>query len=91
MNSMNANDLMIRFRQMPPFQQTAILGLVIFLIYEVYAILVLHLEAVEATSESMYNTTIFIVVYYFATVVILKKNIQSKTQLKGPKKGLRGK
>jgi hypothetical protein len=39
----------------------------------------------------MYNTIIFMVVYYFATIVIMRKNMQAGTQVKGPKKGLRGK
>ncbi len=53
--------------------------------------MVAGLKPLEAARESMYNTIIFMVVYYFATIVIMRKNMQTGTQVKGPKKGLRGK
>jgi hypothetical protein len=88
---MNPSDLLIRFRQMLPFQQTVVAGLILFVIYELYASLVAGLKPLEAARESMYNAIIFMVVYYFATIVIMRKNMQAGTQVKGPKKGLRGK
>jgi hypothetical protein len=88
---MNPSDLLIRFRQLLPIQQTVVAGLILFIVYELYASLVSGLKPLEATRDSMYNTIIFMVVYYFATVVIMKKNMQAGTQVKGPKKGLRGK
>ena len=88
---MNPSDLLIRFRQLLPIQQTVVAGLILFIVYELYASLVSGLKPLEAARESMYNTIIFMVVYYFATVVIMKKNMQAGTQVKGPKKGLRGK
>jgi hypothetical protein len=91
MDLMNPSDLLIRFRQMHPFQQTVVAGLILFVVYELYASLVAGLKPLEAARESMYNTIIFMVVYYFATIVIMRKNMQAGTQVKGPKKGLRGK
>lgn len=91
MDLMNPSDLLIRFRQMLPFQQTVVAGLLLFVIYELYASFVAGLKPLEAARESMYNTIIFMVVYYFATIVIMRKNMQAGTQVKGPKKGLRGK
>jgi hypothetical protein len=88
---MNPNEMLIRFRQLLPFQQAVIAGVILFVIYELYASLVAGLKPLEAARESMYNTIIFVVVYYFATVVIMRKRIQSGMQSKGPKKGLRGK
>lgn len=91
MDLMNPSDLLIRFRQMLPFQQTVVAGLILFVVYELYASLIAGLKPLEAARESMYNTIIFMVVFYFATVVIMKKNMQAGSQVKGPKKGLRGK
>jgi hypothetical protein len=88
---MNPSDLLIRFRQMLPFQQTVVAGLILFVIYELYASLVAGLKPLEAARESMYNTIIFMIVYYFATIVIMRKKMQAGTQVRGPKKGLRGK
>jgi hypothetical protein len=82
---------LIRFRQLLPLQQTVVAGLILFMVYELYASLVAGLKPLEAARESVYNAIIFMVVYYFATVVIMKKNMQAKMQVKGPKKGLRGK
>lgn len=91
MDLMNPSDLLIRFRQMLPFQQTVVAGSILFVVYELYASLVAGLKPLEAARESMYNTIIFMVVFYFATVVIMRKNMQAGSQVKGPKKGLRGK
>ncbi len=62
MDLMNPSDLLIRFRQMLPFQQTVVAGLILFVIYELYASLVAGLKPLEAARESMYNTIIFMVV-----------------------------
>lgn len=91
MDLMNPSDLLIRFRQMLPFQQTVVAGLILFVVYELYASLIAGLKPLDAARESIYNTIIFMVVFYFATVVIMKKNMQAGSQVKGPKKGLRGK
>ena len=90
MDLMNPSDLLIRFRQMLPFQQTVVAGLILFVVYELYASLVAGLKPLEAARESMYNTIIFMVVFYFATVVIMRKNMQAGSQVKGPKKGFKG-
>jgi hypothetical protein len=51
----------------------------------------LGLKPLEAASESIYSSIMFMVVYYFTSVVILRKAAQAEKQAKGPKKGLRGK
>jgi len=91
MSSMNPGDLLIRFRRMPPIQQTAVGGLILFIVYMSYAIFVIRQEPMEAVGESMYNSIIFMVVFYFATVIIMRKKVSNESQVRGPKKGLRGK
>ncbi|HSD58314.1 MAG TPA: hypothetical protein VLB04_09045 [Methanotrichaceae archaeon] len=89
--NLNITDMLIRFRQMTPFQQAVIVGAIIFVIYGLYDYLMLGMGPVEAISTSIYSALIFLVVYYFTSVIIMKKNMQAGTQVKGPKKGLRNK
>lgn len=88
---MNPNDLMIRFRKLAPFQQTAVLGVMLFIVYNLYALLVSGLTPLEAARESLYSTLLFMVVFYFTSAIIMRKSMQASMQSKGPKKGLRGK
>jgi cellulose synthase/poly-beta-1,6-N-acetylglucosamine synthase-like glycosyltransferase len=88
---MNPSEMLIRFRQLLPFQQAAIAGLIFFLIYILYSYFVLGQKPPEAARESVYSAIIFIVVYYFSSVIIMRKAIQAEKQAKGPRKGLRGK
>jgi hypothetical protein len=89
--NLNITDLLIRFRQMTPFQQAVIVGAIVFILYGLYDYLMLGMKPVEAISTSTYSALIFLVVYYFTSVIIYKKNIQAGAQVKGPKKGLRNK
>ena len=88
---MDLTELMIRFRQMAPFRQAVIVGAIIFIIYGLYDYLMLSMGPVEAISTSIFSALIFLIVYYFTSTIIMKKNLQAGTQAKGPKKGLRNK
>lgn len=83
-------DIIIRFRQLKPLQQSAVIGLIFFIINCLYYILLLHMGPVESASISVYSSIVFMAVYYFTTIFVVKKNIQSGSS-KGPKKGLRNK
>jgi hypothetical protein len=88
---MSPSEMLVRFRQLMPFQQAVIVGLIFLLIYTIYGYFLLGLKPLEAASESMYSSIMFMVVYYFTSVVILRKGAQAEKQAKGPRKGLRGK
>ncbi len=88
---MDPSELMMRFRRLLPIQQAIIVGSLVFVVYWLYDYLFLKMGPVAAASESIYSALIFLVVYYFTTVIIMKKNLQTGTQAKGPKKGLRNK
>ncbi len=86
---MNLDDVMIRFRQLVPFQQAVAVGLLLFVIYAAYNYLFLKLNLAESVSTSIYSAILFMVVFYFTTVIIMKKNAEAMKQSGGPKKGLR--
>ncbi len=88
---MNLDDAMSRFRQLVPFQQAVAVGLFLFVIYAAYNYLFLKLNPMESVSTSIYSAILFMVVFYFTTVIILRKNAEAMKQSKGPKKGLRNK
>jgi hypothetical protein len=76
---------------MVPFQQAVIVGAIFFVIYWLYGYLFLGMGPLAAASESIYSALIFMVVYYFTSTIIMKKNLQAGAQAKGPRKGLRNK
>lgn len=88
---MNLNETLIRFRQLLPFQQAVIVGLIFLLIYTLYGYFLLGLQPLEAAKESMFSVIMFMIVYYFTSVIIMRKTVLAEKQAKGPKKGLRGK
>jgi hypothetical protein len=88
---MNLNEMLIRFRQLLPFQQAVVVGLIFLLIYTLYGYFFLGQEPIEAAKESIYSVIMFVIVYYFTSVIIMRKAVQAEKQAKGPKKGLRGK
>jgi hypothetical protein len=51
----------------------------------------LHLSLMESVSMSIYSSILFMVVFYFTAVIIMRKNKQLINQSMGPKKGLRNK
>lgn len=88
---MDLSELMIHFRRLLPFQQALIAGGIIFAIYWLYNYLSLGMGPIAAASESIYSAIIFTAVYYFTTIIIMRKSIQAGAQAKGPRKGLRNK
>ena len=89
--NLNYTEMIIRFRQLKPMQQAAMVGTIFFVINTLYYILLMHLGPVESASMAIYSSIIFMVVYYFASVLVMKKSVQMASQSKGPKKGLRNK
>jgi uncharacterized membrane protein len=90
-DKLNYADLLIGFRQLMPMQQAAVAGLVVLVVYIPYAYFLLHLNIVESISMSIYSAILFMVVFYFTSVIIRRKNQQLANQSLGPKKGLRNK
>lgn len=91
LEKLNYADLLIRYRQFAPMQQAAIAGLVVLVVYVPYSYFLLHLSLVESVSMSIYSSILFMVVFYFTAVIIMRKNKQLINQSQGPKKGLRNK
>ena len=80
---LNYADLLIRFRQLKPMQQAAIAGLIFLVVYVPYSYFLLHLSLVESISMSIYSAILFMVVYYFTSVIIMKKNKQADKAIPG--------
>ena len=91
LENLNYTDLLIRFRQFMPIQQAVIAGLVVLVVYVPYSYFLLHLSLMESVNMSIYSSILFIVVFYFTAVIIMRKNKQLINQSMGPKKGLRNK
>jgi len=71
-------------------QQAAIVGVIFFAINWLYYLLAVRLGPVESASTAIYSSIIFLVVYYFTSVFVMKKSRMVEGS-KGPKKGLRNK
>ena len=91
LEKLNYADLLIRFRQFMPMKQAAIAGLVVLVVYVPYSYFLLHLSLIESISMSIISAILFMVVFYFTAVIIMRKNKQLINQSMGPKKGLRNK
>ncbi len=91
LGKLNYGDFIIRFRQLKPMQQAAVVGLIFLVVYVPYSYFLLHLNLVESVSMSFYSAILLMVVYYFTSVIIMKKNMQAAKNYQGPKKGLRNK
>jgi uncharacterized membrane protein len=91
LEKLNYADLLIRFRQLMPIQQAVIAGLAVLVVYVPYSYFLLNLSLMESIKMSIYSTIIFVVVFYFTAVIIMRKNKQLINQSMGPKKGLRNK
>ena len=91
LEKLNYTDLLIRFRQFMPIKQAVIAGLVVLVVYVPYSYFLLHLSLMESISMSIYSSILFMVVFYFTAVIIMRKNKQLINQSMGPKKGLRNK
>ncbi|MCJ7444270.1 MAG: hypothetical protein MUO26_07045 [Methanotrichaceae archaeon] len=79
---------MARFRMMSPLYQSAVVGILFFLLYGLYATFILSLPYLEALQISLYSAVLFIVIYYFTSTIIMKKRSEAEI-VKGPKKGKR--
>jgi hypothetical protein len=73
---------------MPPLYQSAVIGILFFLLYSLYAAFILSLPYLEALQISLYSTVLFIVIYYFTSTIIMKRRNEAEI-VKGPKKGRR--
>jgi hypothetical protein len=91
LEKLNYGDLLIRFRQLMPIQQAVIAGLAVLVVYVPYSYFLLNLSLMDSIKMSIYSTIIFVVVFYFTAVIIMRKNKQLINQSMGPKKGLRNK
>ena len=91
LENLNYTDLLIRFRQFMPIHQAVIAGLVVLVVYVPYSYFLLHLSLMESISMSIYSSILFMVVFYFTAVIIMRKNKQLVNQSMVPKKGLRNK
>jgi len=65
--------------------------MLVLLIYIPYSYFLLRLNIVESISMALYSAILFIVVYYFTSVIITRKTKKMASQSLGPKKGLRHK
>ncbi|VVB72388.1 Uncharacterised protein [uncultured archaeon] len=90
--NLNYRDILIRFRQLMPMQQAAIVGVIFLVVYLPYSYFLLHMTPAESFRMSVFSTIIFVVVYYFTSVIFVKKGVQaSQARSRGPRKGLRNK
>jgi len=85
------SELVLRFRQYSLMQQAAIAGVIVLLIYIPYSYFLLRLNIVESIVMALYSSILFIVVYYFTSLIITRKTKKMASQSLGPKKGLRHK
>lgn len=85
------SELVLRFRQYSLMQQAAIAGVIVLLIYIPYSYFLLRLNVVESIVMALYSSILFIVVYYFTSLIITRKTKKMASQSLGPKKGLRHK
>jgi hypothetical protein len=83
-------ELLAGFRLLPPFRQAVLLGCIFFLIFDLYSYLVLGLSPTEALKSALASAALFMAVYYFTTMIILKIRA-GRGRTSGPRKGLRGK
>jgi predicted transporter len=79
---------MARFRAMPPIRQAAIVGLLFFSFYIIYAISFLSMPPADALQISLASSLLFMGIYYITSVIMLKKRTESK-DIYSPKKGKR--
>lgn len=84
---MNPSDLMIRFRQLVPIQQAAVVGALFLLINGIYYYFATGMKIVATMEASLYSAILFMCVYYFTTVIITRKNTaeEARSKAKGPK------
>lgn len=84
----NLSTMMTRFRAMPPIRQAAIVGLLFFSFYSIYAIVIMKMPPSNALQVSLTSSLLFVGVYYFTSIIISRKRADSRP-IYGPKKGRR--
>lgn len=84
---MEPSDLIIRFRQRVPFEQAVIIGLLFLLVFGAYSHFIAGLEIMKAIETSLYSAILFMCVYYFTTIIIIRKSAveATRSKAKGPK------
>ncbi len=84
---MEPSELIVRFRQLVPFKQAVIIGLLFLLVFGTYAHFIEGLEAMKALETSLYSAILFMCVYYFTTIIIVRKTAveAARSKAKGPK------
>ena len=73
---------------MRPLNQAAIAGVLFFLLYSIFNKFVMGMTLMLSLETSFYSSILFMAVYYFTSVFIMRKNLDAGT-IKGPKKGKR--
>ncbi len=84
---MDPSDLIIRFRQRVPFEQAVMVGALFLVVYGAYSHFIAGLEIMKTVETSLYSAILFMCVYYFTTIIILRKNAveATRSKAKGPK------
>ncbi len=70
-----------------PFEQAAIIGVLFLVVYGGYAYFIAGMEIMKAFETSLYSAILFMCVYYFVTIIIIRKSAveTTRSKAKGPK------
>jgi len=84
---MELSELIIRFRQRAPFEQAVIAGLFFLVVYGIYYHFIAGQEIMKALEASLSSAILFMCVYYFTTIVLVRKMAveTTRSKAKGPK------
>ncbi len=84
---MEPGELIVRFRQRVPFEQAVIIGLLFLAVYGTYAHFIEGLEIMKALETSLYSAILFMCIYYFTTIIMVRKSAVdvARSKAKGPK------
>ncbi len=84
---MEPGDLIIRFRQLVPFEQAVMVGVLFLIVYGSYSYFIAGQEIMKAFETSLYSAILFMCVYYFTTIIMVRKSAvdATRSKAKGPK------
>jgi hypothetical protein len=84
---MNPHEIMARFRALEPLQQAVTVGVLFLLINYAYYYFATGMKIVTAAEHSLYAAILFMCVYYFTTVTLVRKSMAetARSKAKGPK------
>ena len=84
---MEPSELLVRFRQLVPFKQAVMVGLLFLITFGLYSHFIAGLEVMEAIQTSLYSAILFMCVYYFTTIIMVRKSAAeaARSKAKGPK------